>query len=703
MKRIAVRVSRAAMLALISSLVLIPMAGQAQVPQTISYQGSLTDSGGAPVTGPVAMTFGLYAVAAGGTALWAETQTVSVANGVFDVVLGADAGSPLPAAIFESPLWLGVAVDTDAEMTPRQALAAAGYGIRAKTVEVDSLSGLACLGTDVPKWNGSAWFCAADIDTDTQLSEAEVETFVTNGALDLAAGTTLSGAAIQTGSEADTLGGLACGSGEVAKWNGAAWACAADADTADTTLSEAQVETFVTNTAIDLAAGSSVAGQGILTSVDWTIVTGIPAGFADSIDDDTLGGLVCLPGQVAKLIGGAWTCAVDDISGGIAADLACAGCVAETELGFDTANQTELNLHAGAAAAHHSRYTNAEAVAAVGPHVTSVDGLSGGTIGGAVAVKGTVSAEDLAVASTVLVPNLNADRLDDLQAAEIIDAAADEVRTPIDALPFTISAPGSYYLTGDLSIASTSEHGITVDADNVTIDLMGYSVVGPGSGFTHGIRINGRTNVEVRNGTVREFYIGIFETITAAGSGHRVIDLRAVSNGNRGIYLEGQGHVVKDSTAANNGSHGIESGTASTLVGNTVYGNTGYGILGGSGNTVTGNMAYNNGNIGIRAGLASTVSGNTSVQNGAAGFQIGPASTVTGNTAYENATRGISVSAGVTVRGNTAYFNGTEGIYLSGNDFVDGNTAVFNDQSTGGHANISTCTICTFGTNHAPP
>ncbi len=44
--------------------------------------------------------------------------------------------------------------------------------------------------TQVLKWNDatSEWVPSADVDTDTQLSEASVETFITNGAIDLAAG-----------------------------------------------------------------------------------------------------------------------------------------------------------------------------------------------------------------------------------------------------------------------------------------------------------------------------------------------------------------------------------------------------------------------------------------------------------------------------------------------------------------------------------
>ncbi|RME10611.1 MAG: hypothetical protein D6802_08900, partial [Ardenticatenia bacterium] len=47
-------------------------------------------------------------------------------------------------------------------------------------------------------------------------------------------------------------------------------------------------------------------------SVPWSGLTGLPAGFADNTDNDTLGALSCSDGQVAKWNGSAWTCADDN-------------------------------------------------------------------------------------------------------------------------------------------------------------------------------------------------------------------------------------------------------------------------------------------------------------------------------------------------------------------------------------------------------
>ena len=44
----------------------------------------------------------------------------------------------------------------------------------------DVLASLSCSPNQIPKWNGSAWACAADVDTDTVLNEAQVDAYIAN-------------------------------------------------------------------------------------------------------------------------------------------------------------------------------------------------------------------------------------------------------------------------------------------------------------------------------------------------------------------------------------------------------------------------------------------------------------------------------------------------------------------------------------------
>ena len=104
------------------------------VPIEISYQGYLTDSGGVPVGVPTDITFKLYDDL---DALQWDSGVVAVpvANGVYNVILGASPQPAIDPAIFGGQLWLGITVEPDAEMVPRQPLTSVGQAIRAQTVE----------------------------------------------------------------------------------------------------------------------------------------------------------------------------------------------------------------------------------------------------------------------------------------------------------------------------------------------------------------------------------------------------------------------------------------------------------------------------------------------------------------------------------------------------------------------------------------
>ena len=124
-------------------LALLATFALAAPPQTINYQGVLTDPGGTAINVPVVMTFRLYNAASGGAALWTETQlSVNVVNGKFDTLLGSVPASPLTLP-FDVPYWLTVAINADAEMTPRQPLASSAYAFRAATA--DTVSSVAAI------------------------------------------------------------------------------------------------------------------------------------------------------------------------------------------------------------------------------------------------------------------------------------------------------------------------------------------------------------------------------------------------------------------------------------------------------------------------------------------------------------------------------------------------------------------------------
>lgn len=74
--------------------------------------------------------------------------------------------------------------------------------------------------------------------------------------------------------------------------------------------------------------------------------------------------------------------------------------------------------------------------------------------------------------------------------------------------PATIDQPGSYILTNDLFIPGTAAVGITITASDVSLDLNGHTITGPGNLTGTGIRISGARNVTVRNGFIVNAFMG---------------------------------------------------------------------------------------------------------------------------------------------------------------------------------------------------
>jgi hypothetical protein len=131
-------------------VLLTAMTVLADVPAMINYQGRLTDSGGAPLTGAFPMTFSIYDEATGGVALWTETHTsVNAVDGLFSVILGSS-GSPLPDSVFAAAeRYLGVTIGTDSELSPRTRLVASCYAHRVSSIdgaEAGILTGIVEIG-----------------------------------------------------------------------------------------------------------------------------------------------------------------------------------------------------------------------------------------------------------------------------------------------------------------------------------------------------------------------------------------------------------------------------------------------------------------------------------------------------------------------------------------------------------------------------
>ncbi len=143
--------SRTAILIGLALLLAHPFSLQAQIPRTLSYQGIVTDAAGEiKPDGSYSFTFKLYDVSSGGTALWTESKTLSVKDGLFYTALGDQVVFPASLS-FDKPYWLSLQVGGEAELAPRVALSSVGYSfnaLRADTAEY-ALSAPAVGGGDI--------------------------------------------------------------------------------------------------------------------------------------------------------------------------------------------------------------------------------------------------------------------------------------------------------------------------------------------------------------------------------------------------------------------------------------------------------------------------------------------------------------------------------------------------------------------------
>ncbi len=103
----------------------------AAVPNLVNYQGRLTDGASLPLAnGNYTVKFSVYSVASGGTALWSETQIVTVSDGLFATLLGSVV--PFASNVFADTVrYLGVQVGSDLELSPRRRIASVPFALAA--------------------------------------------------------------------------------------------------------------------------------------------------------------------------------------------------------------------------------------------------------------------------------------------------------------------------------------------------------------------------------------------------------------------------------------------------------------------------------------------------------------------------------------------------------------------------------------------
>ncbi|MEC8193704.1 MAG: proprotein convertase P-domain-containing protein [Myxococcota bacterium] len=293
------------------------------VPAQFTHQGRLLDADGAPLEGEATITFRVTVAETGGDVVWEEPITVSLVNGFYSAVLGADEESnPLDADAFShAPVWLELQLDGEPAMFPRSPINAVPYAAMATVAEevaggpVDA-SAISVGGTPVINESGE-W-----VGPPASVSWDDIE-----------------GAPDDDASDSFADLGASCLDGNIPTWDAAlgAWACGSDADTQ---LTESDVDAMVADNGYAMSSevftgsfldlddvpagledgddnddsfadlGASCTGDGIAR---WDATLGA---WTCGDDADALGALDCSDGQLAvwSADAGAWIC--DDASGG---------------------------------------------------------------------------------------------------------------------------------------------------------------------------------------------------------------------------------------------------------------------------------------------------------------------------------------------------------------------------------------------------
>ncbi|USN98773.1 MAG: right-handed parallel beta-helix repeat-containing protein [Phycisphaeraceae bacterium] len=293
-----------------------------------------------------------------------------------------------------------------------------------------------------------------------------------------------------------------------------------------------------------------------------------------------------------------------------------------------------------------------------------------------------------------------------------------EPRTPIntETCPgdansiFRIAQPGSYYLTANLQGASGFS-GIEIGADNVTIDLCGFTLRGGGGSSLDGITMSGgHRGIAVLNGKV-EFWSGNGVNLALAASS-RVSGVFAIDNSLAGItvgsasmvtdcqthgnddwgFLASNNCVLRDCVSAYDGK-GISADYASLIErcsvsnshaqGFTVYSgcvlqrcsaltNTNYGFWLGAKSIARDCSAGSNGDHGFVPQSNCSLKGCTSNTNGKSGFFLAQGCDISECYASDNSLHGIDCGDDCTVTGNTCRGNGVGAQHGSGIHIASG-------------------------------
>ena len=130
-----------------ASLFFTPVNAATGINKQINFQGKVVNSNGTNVTdGNYSFIFSLYSVSSAGSAIWTETKTLTVTDGIFRTDLGDTTALPGSVDFNTDNIYLGINFNSDGEMTPRVRLDAVPQALNADAV--DGIDGASLLRSD---------------------------------------------------------------------------------------------------------------------------------------------------------------------------------------------------------------------------------------------------------------------------------------------------------------------------------------------------------------------------------------------------------------------------------------------------------------------------------------------------------------------------------------------------------------------------
>jgi parallel beta-helix repeat protein len=240
---------------------------------------------------------------------------------------------------------------------------------------------------------------------------------------------------------------------------------------------------------------------------------------------------------------------------------------------------------------------------------------------------------------------------------------------------YVISQPGSYYFTGNIN-GTGGKHGISIQADGVTVDLCGFALIGEAAGSGIGINVPAaRTSLCIHNGTIRNWRSHGVAALNASSSA--LERLRAFGNLGDGLQI-GNESVVRDCIMTGNTIRGLSSADRVLVTGCVADVNGGSGLFLGSDVLVLDCLVSRGGTSGITVSSRSTVARCTVTRNTGQGIVCELESTVADCSASLNFD-GIALMDRCVILRNACEANTSTGIVVGGSGSrIDGNTCTNN-------------------------